>query len=170
MADTAEAMRAGGLASSELTRLFDAVLEFTSDSRADAVVAAQGWDGEYIGSGKGSVDGDRLRGTISWSLYAGDCLYPRIRKGHRVADHLHLCTLSPGGFLETGDGVRIRFDGRGYGLRTRDWYRVSASLTFATDSGKYAWLTNVLAVMEGDFDERAGRAVWRVYAPASVLG
>jgi hypothetical protein len=43
-----------------------------------------------------------------WSLYAGDCLYLRIRKGEAVPDELHLCTLNPGGFIETQDGARIR--------------------------------------------------------------
>ena len=60
---------------------------------------------------------------------------------------------------ETRDGAHIRFDGRGYGLRNRDWYRLSATLTFATDAAEYEWLTNILAVMEGDFDEKAGRAI-----------
>ena len=130
---------------------------------------AEGRDGAYIGSGRGTLRGDRVRGTMAWSLYAGDCLYPRIRQGERVPDDLHLCTLSPGGFIATDNGDHIRFDGRGYGLRSRDWYRVSATLTFATDSPRYQWLTNILAVMEGDFDERTGRAVWHVYAPGSLV-
>ena len=152
----------------DTSRLFTAVLEFTSDSPADAVVPSDGRDGAYIGSGTGTVDGELLRGTMSWSLYAGNCLYPRIRKGEAVPDDLHLCTLNPAGFLETADGARLRFDGRGYGLRSRDWYRMSATLTFATDAAEYGWLTNVLAVIEGDFDEEAGRAVWHVYAPEPV--
>ncbi|MCA1652497.1 MAG: hypothetical protein LC753_20270 [Acidobacteria bacterium] len=144
--------------------MFNVALEFTSDSPSDAVVSADGRDGAYIGSGRGTVTGDRIRGTMSWSLYAGDCLYPRIRKGEAVPDHLHLCTLNPGGFIETHDGARVRFDGRGYGLRGRDWYRLSATLTFSTDAAEYTWLMNVLAIMEGDFDEKAGRAIWHVYA------
>jgi hypothetical protein len=153
---------------SRLSRLFTSVLEFTSDSPAEAVVSSEGRDGAYIGSGTGTVDGEQLRGTMSWSLYAGNCLYPGIRRGEAVPDDLHLCTLNPGGFVETADGARLRFDGRGYGLRSRDWYRLSATLTFATDAAEYGWLTNVLAVMEGDFDEKAGRAVWHVYVPDRV--
>jgi len=150
-----------------LTLLFSAVLEFTSDSPADAVVAANGRDGVYIGSGDGTVAGDGLRGTISWSLYAGNCLYPLIRSGQPVPDDLHLCTLNPGGFIETEDGARIRFDGRGYGLRSPDRYRVSATFAFGTEAARYGWLTKVLAVMEGDFDEKAGRAIWQVHVPRS---
>lgn len=76
--------------------------------------------------------------------------------------------VDPGGFLETADGARLRFGGRGYGLRRPDWYRMSATLTFATDAAEYGWLTDVLAVMEDDFDEKAGRAVWHVYVPQPV--
>lgn len=130
---------------------------------------ADGRDGAYIGSGRGTVAGDRVEGTMAWSLYAGDCLYPRIRGGEAVPDDLHLCTLNPGGFIETHDGAHIRFDGRGYGLRSADWYRLSATLTFATDAAEYQWLTEVLAVMEGDFDAKAGRAIWRVYVPYSTI-
>ena len=151
--------------SEHLAHLFTVRLEFTSDSPSDAIVPAEGRDGAHIGSGPGTVTGDRVEGTMSWSLYAGDCLYPRIRKGDAVPDDRHLCTLSPGGFIETQDGARIQFDGRGYGLRTRDWYRLSATLTFSTNAVHYEWLTDVLAVMEGDFDERAGCAIWHVYAP-----
>lgn len=169
MVHTGEAPGVRGLTSKRLTHLFNVMLQFTSDSPAVAVVSAEGRDGVYIGSGDGTVVGERVRGSISWSLYAGDCLYPRIRKGERVPDDLHLCTLNPGGFIETDDGAHIRFDGRGYGLRSPDWYRVSATLTFATDSSVYEWLTTLLAVMEGDFDDKAGSAIWRVYVPNSAV-
>ena len=102
-----------------LVRIFTAVLAFTSESPSDSVVSAADRDGAYIGSGSGSVSGDRVRGTMSWSLYAGDCLYPSIRRGEAVPDAVHLCTLSPGGFINTEDGVRIRFEGRGYGWQVR---------------------------------------------------
>jgi hypothetical protein len=165
----AAAVRDSDLSFRELAHLFSARLEFTSDSPSDAIVPAGGRDGAYIGSGHGMATGDRVGGTIVWSLYAGDCLYPRIRKGEAVPDELHLCTLNPGGFIETQDGARICFDGRGYGLRSAAWYRLSATLTFATDAVEYQWLTEVLAVMEGDFDAKAGRATWRVYVPDSTL-
>ena len=151
----------------QLAQLFIAALAFTSESSSDAVVSAEGREGAYIGSGNGTVWGDRVRGTMSWSLYAGDCLYPFIRRGEAVPDAVHLCTLSPGGFIDTEDGARIRFDGRGYGLRSREWYKLSATLTFVTDHRGYRWLTDTLAVMEGEFDEKTGRAAWQVYIPAA---
>lgn len=149
-----------------LEYLFSAVLQFTSESTADAVIPADDREGEYLGSGNGTVTGDRVRGTIRWSFYSGNCLYPRIRRGERVPEDLHLCTLNPGGFIETDDGARIRFDGKGYGLRSPERYRLSMTLAFSSDDSRYDWLNTVLGLMEGEFDERAGRASWNVYVPA----
>ena len=73
--------------------------------------------------------------------------------------------MNPGGVITTDDGVRIRFDGKGYGLRTSEKYRVSMTIVFSTEETRFDWLTKVLGVMEGEFDEHAGRATWRVYLP-----
>ena len=93
--------------SEHLAHLFTVRLEFTSDSPSDAIVPAEGRDGAYIGSGPGTVTGDRVEG---------------------------------------------------------------ATLTFPTNAVHYEWLTDVLAVMEGDFDERAGCAIWHVYAQITPCG
>jgi len=45
-----------------LEPLFQAVLQYRSE--ADAVVAVEGHEGAYIGSGDGTVKGERIRGTI----------------------------------------------------------------------------------------------------------
>jgi hypothetical protein len=155
-------------ASEHLDLLFRAVLQFTSDSPADAVIPSADRDGAYIGTGTGTIDGARLSGAASWSLYSGNCLYPLIRSGQSVPDTLNLCTLSPGGFIDTHDGQRIRFDGRGYGLRSPERYLMSATLAFRTDASNYRWLNEVLAIMEGVFDEKAGRARWNVFVPRSA--
>ncbi len=168
MITSGSAISDGRAATELLTRLFTAVLQFRTASSTDAVVDAPD-QGAYIGSGDGTVDGREVCGTMSWSLYAGDCLYPAIRAGQSVPDDLHLCTLSPGGFIDTQDGAHIRFDGRGYGLRSPERYLVSAALTFRTEVASYDWLTTVLAVMHGEFDETAGRATWRVYVPKTAL-
>jgi hypothetical protein len=152
-----------------LELLFQANLAFTSDSPSDAVIPGDDHDAAYIGTGNGTIEGERLAGTVSWSLYAGNCLYPLIRAGHIVTNELNLCTLNPGGFIETDDGARIRFDGRGYGLRSPERYLMSATLAFRTDAAKYASLNTVLAVMQGEFDERAGRATWSVFLPDPVV-
>ena len=77
--------------------------------------------------------------------------------------------MNPGGFIDTHDGARVRFDGRGYGLRSPERYLVSATLTFRTQAESYDWLTKVLAVMHGEFDEKSGRAVWNVLVPKAAL-
>ena len=37
-------------------------------------------------------------------------------------------------------------------------YQTSLTLIFNTEDVRYEWLTKVVAVMEGDFDEKTGRA------------
>ena len=145
--------------------LFTATTQFTSELVADAVVPPEGREGVYLGSGDGIATGGRLRGTLRLSFYSGNCLYPLIRQGQSVPDDLHLCTLNPGGFIDSDDGARIRFDGKGYGLRSPERYRVSMTLVFATEDVRYAWLTQVLGVVKGEFDEKSGRSMWRVYVP-----
>ena len=148
-----------------LDHLFDAALQFRSDSLNDAVVPPDGREGVYIGSGDGTVTGPVFQGTMQWSLYSGNCLYPLIRQGQTVSDDLHICTLNPGGVITTDDGVRIRFDGKGYGLRTPEKYLLSMTIVFGTEETRFDWLTKVLGVMEGKFDEHAGRGTWRVCLP-----
>jgi hypothetical protein len=145
--------------------LFKAVLQYHSESQPDPVIAVEPHEGAYIGSGDGTVTGDRLRGKIRWSLWSGNCVYPLVRSGQSVPEGLHLCTMNPGGWIETQDGARIRFDGRGYGLRSPEKYKTSLTLVFGTEDARYTWLTKTLGVMEGEFDEKVGRAVWNVYAP-----
>ncbi len=122
--------------------------------------------GVYVGSGDGTATGDRLPGTVRWSLWSGNCLYPLVRSGQSVPEGFHLCTINPAEFIETPDGARIRFDGRGYGLRSSEKYQTNLTLIFSTEDVRYEWLTKVVAVMDGDFDEKTGRATWNVYVPA----
>jgi hypothetical protein len=148
-----------------LVHLFDAAVRFTSESPDDAVVPPDGREGVYLGSGEGVAIGERLRGRLRFSFYSGNCQYPQIRRGEAVPDGLNLCTLNPGGYIESDDGARIAFDGKGYGLRSPDRYRVSMTMAFRTDDARHLWLNRVLGVMTGDFDEKTGRADWRVYVP-----
>jgi hypothetical protein len=80
-----------------LESLFKADLQYRSESQSDAVVVAEGREGVYIGSGDGTVSGDRLRGTLRWSLWSGNCLYPLVRDGQSVPEGFHLCTSNPAG-------------------------------------------------------------------------
>lgn len=148
-----------------LEHLFDAAIHLTSESPDDAVVPPDGREGVYLGSGGGVATGQRVHGKLRFSFYSGNCLYPQIRRGEPVPDDLHLCTINPGGYIESDDGARIAFDGKGYGLRSPERYRVSMTLAFRTDDTRYTWLNSMLGVMDGDFDEKAGRSTWHVYAP-----
>jgi len=163
-ADTKTATAASG--ENRLEGLFRADLQYKSESGSDAVVGPEGREGVYIGSGDGTAVGARLRGRLRWSLWSGDCLYPIVRSGQQVPEGVHLCTLNPAGFIETEDGARIRFEGRGYGLRDSEKYQTNLTLIFGTEDVRYEWLTKVVAVMEGEFDEKTGRAIWNVYVPA----
>ncbi len=148
-----------------LAPLFTAVLQYQSDSPKSAVVPSEGRDGAFIGTSDGTVSGTQLRGTVRTSLWSGNCVYPLVRTGQPIPEGLHICTMNPVGFIETSDGARIRFDGRGYGVRGPQKYRTSLTLIFGTEDARYAWLTKTIGVMEGDFDEKAGRAIWNVYIP-----
>ncbi len=149
----------------QLRRLFSAVMRFQSDESSEPLFPQEGRDGAYIGSGDGDLTGD-LSGSMRWSLYSGKCLYPLIRKGQKVTADLHLCTVNPGGTIETRDGALIRFEGRGYGLHNSERYLVSLNLTFGTEDPRYAWLTRELGVVEGEIDEKAGVMTLAAYVPA----
>lgn len=153
------------LRSEVLVHLFDAAVQFTSESPDDAAVSAEGREGMYLGSGDGIATGERVRGRLRWSSYSGNCLYPQIRRGESVPDRLNLCSLNPGGYIELDDGARIAFDGKWYGLRSPERYRVSMTMTFRTEDVRYDWLNRLLGTMSGDFDENTGRAAWHVYVP-----
>src|SRR5258708_38769788 len=96
------------------------------------------------------------------SMFSGDCPVPGIRKGAEPPKDLHLCTLNPGGIIETQYGARIRFDGKGYGLSSPEKNRVSMTVAFATDDPRYQWLTPMLGAMEGEFKLIANTAACHV--------
>ena len=60
-------------------------------------------DGALIGSGDGAVHGPNLTGTLEWTLFE--------QPGSTM------CAIGPVARIITGDGARIRFEGRGYGTR-----------------------------------------------------
>jgi hypothetical protein len=159
------------LSGRRLDHLFDATLRYTSESPADAVIPPEGREGVYVGSGDGTVTGPRLSGRIRWSFYSAACMYLIARAGGEVPPGQHLCYANPGGFIETNDGVRIRFDAKGYGLRgfdasTPHRWRLTMALQFSTKDTRYAWLNTSLGIWEGEFDERTKTATYRAYLPA----
>ena len=151
-----------------LEPLFEAELRYTSESPADAVIPPEGREGDYLGSGDGTISGDKLQGTVRWSFYSAHCAYLLVRRGEEVPPGQDLCYENPGGFIETNDGARIRFDAKGYGLRGFDpaqphLWRLVMALQFSTEDPRYAWLNTRLGAWEGQFNEQTYSANYRAY-------
>jgi hypothetical protein len=152
----------------QLSHLFEAELQYRSDM--EPVVPPEGREGALIGNGDGSVQGEKLRGTMRWSMYSGDCAYVFVQAGVEPPPGQHLCTVHPGGVIETGEGARIWFDARGYGLRGYDQtqphlWRLTMGIQFKTTDERYQWLNTTLGVMTSEFDESSGRARWQANIP-----
>lgn len=155
-----------------LDRLFDAELRYRPDMAP--VVSAEGREGELIASADGAVRGERIRGTIRVTFYAADCVLPQVLAGSPVDGGLHVCKENPGGFIETEDGALIELDGKGFGMRGFDptepqRWRLMMGVRFATTDERYRWLNGSLGLWEGTFDEKDGRAFYRIYLRTSVL-
>jgi len=138
------------------------------------VVSPEGREGELIGSATGKVRGKRIRGTIRVTFYSAECVFPQVLAGKPVDPGLHVCKENPGGFIETDDGALIEIDGKGFGMRGFDprepqRWRLMMGIRFATTDEGYRWLNGTLGLWEGIFDEKDGRAFYRVYVPRSVL-
>src|SRR5215510_2327419 len=121
-----------------LERLFDAELDYQPGK---SPLASDG-DGALIGSGDGTVHGQKLAGTLEWTLFE--------QPGSTV------CAMAPVARITTGDGAQIRFEARGYGTRpspSDPTWRVAATLYFTSDDSRYSWLNGVLALWEGEFNE-----------------
>ncbi|MGH7449896.1 MAG: DUF3237 family protein [bacterium] len=151
-----------------LEHLFDTELYFTSDSPKDVAVPADNREGDFLGNGEGTLTGGKIQGKMRWSWYAASCAYLLVKQGKEVPPGQDLCYENPGGYIVTNDGATIKFDARGYGLRGYDeskphWWNITMALQFSTEDERYKWLNTRFGVMEGRFDEKAGRARHRVY-------
>jgi hypothetical protein len=133
-------------------RLFDAVLEY----RPEMAPLAEHGEGQLIGSGEGTVDGQRVRGALRWTLFEepGDVV----------------CTMNPTLAIRTDDGASIGVEGRGYAHRaskaSQVWH-VAATLLFSAKQERYAWLDGALGVWEGEFDAGRHTARYRAFIQAS---
>jgi hypothetical protein len=153
-----------------LEHLFDAELAYRTDMAP--VVPPEGRVGKLLGSGEGRAQGPRIRGTIRFSFYEEGCpLDPGFLDAPAdatLAEGDYLCKTNPGGVIETDDGAAIQFDAQGFALRLEaraPTWKVASAIRFATDAPAYRCLNDVLALYEGEFDERTGRATrggsWR---------
>jgi hypothetical protein len=131
-----------------LEPLFDAELDYQPGMPP---LISEG-DGTLIGSGDGAVRGPKLDGTLEWTLFE-----------HGGGT---MCQMAPVARITTGDGARIRFEGRGYATRpshSDPVWRVAATLYFTTDDSRYSWLDGTLAQWEGEFNEVTHHAQYTAF-------
>lgn len=151
----------------KLQHLFNAQLQYQEG--LEALIPAEEREGAVIGSGDGMVSGPRMAGTIRWSMYSEDCAYLLVKDGIEPPPGSHLCTVNPAGIIETEDGAEIWFDARGFGLRGYNpdlphMWQLTMGLRFETQDARYLWLNLTLAMWQGEFDERAGKAAYQAFA------
>jgi hypothetical protein len=139
-----------------LERLFEVELQFqqgmTKASRSKNI------SGEYIGSGVGTIEGPRIKGSVQWDLFE--------------EREETLCRSNLVGVIDTNDGARIKFDSRGFFIRPDDsdqntWV-TSASVHFDTTDQRYDSLNAHLAVWEGEFDMGKLRHHYYAYVPCKA--
>ncbi len=131
------------------THLFEMNLEYRQDK---APVSKDSKVGEYIGSGEGVVRG-RINGTVHWSLFE--------------AQSAVFCASNLFGIITTDDGAEIKFDTMGFFRRPDEGSHIwqnSSGVSFETDDERYQWLKDVMGVWEGEFDMKAYRHKYQVYA------
>ena len=135
----------------QLQTLFDIELQYVEGKQR--VLTEPGRTGEYLGSGEGTVSGDKVNGRVHWDLF--EKVEPTI------------CESNLRGLIETEDGATIRFDALGFFRRPTQpddqiWVNASA-VTFHTENGRYRWLNEVTGVWRGTFDMAAYRHHYQVY-------
>jgi hypothetical protein len=134
-----------------LERLFEIELQFQQG--IDRVVTIEKTEGEYIGSGVGTVKGSGIVGSVHWDLYE--------------EQEETFCRSNLVGVINTDDGAQIRFDSRGFFIRPNEtdpnrWI-TSASVHFSTSDKRYGSLNTQLAVWEGEFDMARLRHHYHAY-------
>ena len=130
-------------------------LRYVADS--ESIVPAAGRHLPYVGSGEGSIEGPRLRGTLRFSAFEDELLDSSGVRGDDA------CALNVAATISTADGATVRLEALGYALReagTR--WRTSLAVRLASDDPRYAWVGDGTASWLGWFDEATGIARARV--------
>jgi hypothetical protein len=141
--------------SDHLHYLFEMNLQFRWEM--PPVASREAGEGEYIGSGEGTVEGPRIKGVARWDLFEK-------REESRCRSNL-------AGVIDTGEAAPIRFDSRGFFItpdqsNPSQWI-TTASVHFDTDDERYAWLNTRLAVWVGEFDMETFCHHYLVYLPCT---
>jgi len=137
--------------SERLEYLFEIALQFRE---MPPVTSREAGEGEYIGSGEGTVEGPRIHGTVRWDLF---------EKREET-----LCRSNLAGAIETNDGADIHFDSRGFFMKPdqsnpNKWV-TAASVHFDTADERYEWLNTHLAVWAGEFNMETHCHHYQAYA------
>ena len=135
----------------DLETLFEIKLEYKEST---SPVSLEGKVGEYIGSGKGTVVGPEVNGTVHWTLFE--------------AQNERVCQSNLFGVISTADGAEIKFDSMGlFMVPDREkphLWKTSAGVSFETNNENYLWINSLLGVWEGEFDSKSYHHHYRVYA------
>ncbi len=124
--------------------------ELQHDPNMKAVVAETGRSGKLVGSGKGTINGAKLNGTIRWSVF--EVLKERT------------CEINIVGYMNTSDGSEIFLDAKGHGKTDNEEpnkWKVTSEVHFKTADEPYAWLNQTAAKWVGEFDEETGHASYK---------
>ena len=137
--------------SERLEPLFTLDLQFQWEM--SPVTSRMAGEGEYIGSGDGTVEGTRIHGKVTWDLFE--------KREER------LCRSNLTGLIKTDDGAHIQFDSRGFFIQPDEsnpnkWI-TSASVHFDTGEPRYTWINTHLALWEGEFDMATFHHHYQVY-------
>jgi hypothetical protein len=138
----------------QLEHLFDLKMQYRE--ALEPVTPPDGKIGQYVGSGDGTVNGPKLRGTVRWDLYEAI--------GERV------CQTNFAGIINTDDNAQIHFETRGFGIvpdpsKPNDWV-MSYAVKFDTLDARYEWLNKVLALSDGEFSAETYLHHYRAYVAA----
>ncbi|HWT23003.1 MAG TPA: DUF3237 family protein [Solirubrobacteraceae bacterium] len=117
-----------------------------------------GEEGSAYGEGSGTVRGERITGTVSWSNH------PHRRSDGRMLPDVH-------GLIVTDDDARIVFELRGRTVFDAAGNRGAQSLIgiFESADSRYAWLNDVVCVAEGQIVFESNRIEIHVYEAVNEL-
>ncbi len=113
-------------------------------------------EGSGFGSGSGTVNGERIKGTLTWANH------PRRREDGVWCPNLN-------GFISTTEGDKILVAIKGYSILEKppgEKRSIVASVTFQTkaENHRYRWLNYIIGIAEGEIDEEKDTLWLNVYA------
>lgn len=116
---------------------------------------------DLIAQGEGTFVGPRLHGNLSWSMLA-----------QKPPQDKQVRTLVSG-WLQTSGGAEAFFEASGFGVcpdpKNPNRWVYTAALRFQDPDPPLQWLSDTLAVWQGEMDFESGNAWYRAYTLAEGL-